>query len=360
MEKIILTGYRPTGRLHLGHYVGSLKRRVELQNSGEYDKIFIMIADAQALTDNADNPEKVRQNIVEVALDYLSVGLDPEKSTLFIQSMVPELTELTFYYANVVTVSRLQRNPTVKSEIQMRNFETSIPVGFFTYPISQAADITAFKATTVPVGEDQMPMLEQCQEIVHKFNSVYGEALVEPKILLPENSACLRLPGTDGKAKMSKSLGNCIYLSDDEKEVKTKVMSMYTDPNHINVSDPGQVEGNTVFTYLDAFSKPEDFEEFLPEYKSLDELKDHYKRGGLGDVKVKKFLIKVLEKELAPIRERRHKWEQNIPGVYEILKKGSEVAERAAAQTLADVKAAMKINYFDDGALIKEQMEKYK
>ena len=360
MEKIILTGVRPTGRLHLGHYVGSLKRRVELQNSGEYDKIFIMIADAQALTDNADNPEKVRQNIVEVALDYLSVGLDPEKSTLFIQSMVPELTELTFYYANLVTVSRLQRNPTVKSEIQMRNFETSIPVGFFTYPISQAADITAFKATTVPVGEDQMPMLEQCQEIVHKFNSVYGEALVEPKILLPENSACLRLPGTDGKAKMSKSLGNCIYLSDDEKEVKTKVMSMYTDPNHINVSDPGQVEGNTVFTYLDAFSKPEDFEEFLPEYKSLDELKDHYKRGGLGDVKVKKFLIKVLEKELAPIRERRHKWEQNIPGVYEILKKGSEVAERAAAQTLADVKAAMKINYFDDGALIKEQMEKYK
>lgn len=359
MEKIILTGDRPTGRLHLGHYVGSLKRRVELQNSGEYDKIFIMIADAQALTDNADNPEKVRQNIVEVALDYLSVGLDPAKSTLFIQSMVPELTELTFYYANLVTVSRLQRNPTVKSEIQMRNFETSIPVGFFTYPISQAADITAFKATTVPVGEDQMPMLEQCQEIVHKFNSVYGEALVEPKILLPENSACLRLPGTDGKAKMSKSLGNAIYLADDEKEIKTKVMSMYTDPNHINVSDPGQVEGNTVFTYLDAFSKPEDFEEFLPEYKSLEELKDHYKRGGLGDVKVKKFLIKVLEKELAPIRERRKQWEQNIPGVYEILKKGSEVAEAVAARTLADVKAAMKINYFDDGALIKEQMEKY-
>lgn len=359
MEKIILTGDRPTGRLHLGHYVGSLKRRVELQNSGEYDKIFIMIADAQALTDNADNPEKVRQNIVEVALDYLSVGLDPAKSTLFIQSMVPELTELTFYYANLVTVSRLQRNPTVKSEIQMRNFETSIPVGFFTYPISQAADITAFKATTVPVGEDQMPMLEQCQEIVHKFNSVYGEALVEPKILLPENSACLRLPGTDGKAKMSKSLGNAIYLADDEKELKTKVMSMYTDPKHINVSDPGQVEGNTVFTYLDAFSKPEDFEEFLPEYKSLDELKDHYKRGGLGDVKVKKFLIKVLEKELAPIRERRKQWEQNIPGVYEILKKGSEVAEAVAARTLADVKAAMKINYFDDGALIKEQMEKY-
>ena len=360
MDKIILTGDRPTGRLHLGHYVGSLKRRVELQNSGEYNKIFIMIADAQALTDNADNPEKVRQNIVEVALDYLSVGLDPEKSTLFIQSMVPELTELTFYYANLVTVSRLQRNPTVKSEIQMRNFETSIPVGFFTYPISQAADITAFKATVVPVGEDQMPMLEQCQEIVHKFNSVYGEALVEPKILLPENSACLRLPGTDGKAKMSKSLGNAIYLADDEKTLKTKVMSMYTDPDHIKVEDPGKVEGNAVFTYLDAFSKPEDFEEFLPDYKNLDELKDHYKRGGLGDVKVKKFLIKVLEKELAPIRERRKKWEQDIPGVYEILKKGSEYAESVAAQTLADVKAAMKINYFDDGALIKEQMEKYK
>ena len=359
MEKIILTGDRPTGRLHLGHYVGSLKRRVELQNSGEYDKIFIMIADAQALTDNADNPEKVRQNIVEVALDYLSVGLDPAKSTLFIQSMVPELTELTFYYANLVTVSRLQRNPTVKSEIQMRNFETSIPVGFFTYPISQAADITAFKATTVPVGEDQMPMLEQCQEIVRKFNSVYGEALVEPKILLPDNDACLRLPGTDGKAKMSKSLGNAIYLADDEKELKNKVMSMYTDPDHIRVEDPGKVEGNAVFTYLDAFSKPEDFEEFLPDYKNLDELKDHYKRGGLGDVKVKKFLIKILEKELAPIRARRKQWEQNIQGVYEILKKGSEVAEAVAAQTLADVKAAMKINYFDDGALIREQMEKY-
>ena len=359
MEKIILTGDRPTGRLHLGHYVGSLKRRVELQNSGEYDKIFIMIADAQALTDNADNPEKVRQNIVEVALDYLSVGLDPAKSTLFIQSMVPELTELTFYYANLVTVSRLQRNPTVKSEIQMRNFETSIPVGFFTYPISQAADITAFKATTVPVGEDQMPMLEQCQEIVRKFNSVYGEALVEPKILLPENSACLRLPGTDGMAKMSKSLGNCIYLSDSEKEVKTKVMSMYTDPDHIRVEDPGKIEGNTVFTYLDAFSSPEDFTEFETGYSCLDEMKEHYKRGGLGDVKVKKFLIKVLEKELAPIRERRAKWEKDIPGVYEILKKGSEVAEAVAAQTLADVKAAMKINYFDDGALIKEQMLKY-
>ena len=359
MEKIILTGDRPTGRLHLGHYVGSLKRRVELQNSGEYDKIFIMIADAQALTDNADNPEKVRQNIVEVALDYLSVGLDPEKSTLFIQSMVPELTELTFYYANLVTVSRLQRNPTVKAEIQMRNFETSIPVGFFTYPISQAADITAFKATTVPVGEDQMPMLEQCQEIVHKFNATYGEALVEPKILLPSNSACLRLPGTDGKAKMSKSLGNCIYLSDDEKELQTKVMSMYTDPNHIHPNDPGTVEGNAVFTYLDAFSRPEDFAEFWPEYANLDEVKEHYRKGGLGDVKIKKFLINVLEKELAPIRERRKKWEQDIPGVYEILKKGSEIAEKAAAETLSDVKKAMKINYFDDGALIKEQMEKY-
>ena len=359
MEKIILTGDRPTGRLHLGHYVGSLKRRVELQNSGEYDKIFIMIADAQALTDNADNPEKVRQNIVEVALDYLSVGLDPEKSTLFIQSMVPELTVLTFYYANLVTVSRLQRNPTVKSEIQMRNFETSIPVGFFTYPISQAADITAFKATTVPVGEDQMPMLEQCQEIVHKFNATYGEALVEPKILLPSNSACLRLPGTDGKAKMSKSLGNCIYLSDGPDEVKKKVMSMYTDPGHVDLNQPGKIEGNAVFTYLDAFSKDEDFAEFWPDYKNLQEAKDHYQRGGLGDVKVKKFLIKVLEKELAPIRERRKKWEQDIPGVYEILKAGSEVAERTAAETLADVKKAMKINYFDDGALIKEQMEKY-
>ena len=360
MGKIILTGDRPTGRLHLGHYVGSLRRRVELQNEGDYDKMFVFIADAQALTDNFDNPEKVRESVFQVALDYLSVGLDPAKTNMFIQSEIPQLHELTVYYMNLVTVSRVQRNPTVKAELKLRGFEgESVPVGFFTYPISQAADITAFKATTVPVGEDQMPMLEQCQEIVHKFNSVYGEALVEPKILLPENSACLRLPGTDGKAKMSKSLGNAIYLADDEKELKTKVMSMYTDPNHINVSDPGQIEGNTVFTYLDAFSKPEDFEEFLPEYKSLEELKDHYKRGGLGDVKVKKFLIKVLEKELAPVRERRKQWEQNIPGVYEILKKGSEVAEAVAARTLADVKAAMKINYFDDGALIKEQMEKY-
>lgn len=359
MEKIILTGDRPTGRLHVGHYVGSLKRRVELQNSGEYDKIYIMIADAQALTDNADNPEKVRQNIVEVALDYLSVGLDPAKSTLFIQSMVPELTELTFYYMNLVTVSRVQRNPTIKSELLMRGFGDSIPVGFFTYPISQAADITAFKATTVPAGEDQMPMVEQCQEIVKKFNATYGEALVEPKILLPSNSACLRLPGTDGKAKMSKSLGNCIYLSDTADEVKTKVMSMYTDPTHLNVSDPGHVEGNAVFTYLDAFSRPEHFEEFNPGYANLDEMKEHYTRGGLGDVKCKKFLINVLQSELEPIRERRKQWEKDIPGVYEILKKGSEVAEAVAAETLSDVRKAMKINYFDDGALIAEQITKY-
>ena len=318
MENIILTGDRPTGRLHLGHYVGSLKRRVELQNSGQYDKIFIMIADAQALTDNFDNPEKVRQNIIEVALDYLSVGLDPAKSTLFIQSQIPELTELTFYYMNLVTVSRLQRNPTVKSEIQLRNFEASIPVGFFCYPISQASDITAFKATCVPVGEDQLPMLEQTNEIVRKFNSVYGETLVEPKILLPDNKACLRLPGTDGKAKMSKSLGNCIYLSDTPKEVKQKVMSMYTDPLHLKVEDPGHLEGNTVFTYLDAFSKPEHFAEYLPDYQNLDELKEHYQRGGLGDVKVKKFLNKVLEEELSPIRARRAEYEKDIEGVYRI------------------------------------------
>ena len=359
MGKIILTGDRPTGRLHVGHYVGSLRRRVELQNSGEFEKIYIMIADAQALTDNADNPEKVRQNIVEVALDYLSAGLDPEKSTLFIQSMVPELTELSFYYMNLVTVSRLQRNPTVKSEIQMRHFEASIPVGFFTYPISQAADITAFKATTVPVGEDQMPMLEQCKEIVHKFNTVYGEALVEPEILLPDNKACMRLPGIDGKAKMSKSLNNCIYLSDSESDVKKKVMSMYTDPDHIRIEDPGKIEGNCVFTYLDAFCKPEHFEQFLPEYKSLDELKEHYQRGGLGDVKVKKFLNNVLQSELAPIRERRAKWEKDIPAVYEILRKGSEAAEKVAAETLRDVKSAMKINYFDDNNLIKETMQRY-
>jgi len=360
MGKIILTGDRPTGKLHIGHYVGSLRRRVELQNSGEFDEIFIMIADAQALTDNADNPEKVRQNIIEVALDYLACGLDPSKSTLFIQSQIPQLTELSFYYMNLVTVSRLQRNPTVKSEIAMRNFETSIPVGFFTYPISQAADITAFKATTVPVGEDQEPMIEQTREIVRKFNSVYGEALVEPDILLPDNQACLRLPGTDGKAKMSKSLGNCIYLSDSEDEVKKKVMSMYTDPNHLMVSDPGQVEGNTVFTYLDAFCKEEDFKEYLPDYKNLDELKEHYQRGGLGDVKVKRFLNSVLQAELEPIRKRRKEYEADIPHVYQILKEGSQKAEAAAAATLKEVKEAMKINYFDDVELIGEQAKRFK
>lgn len=360
MGKIILTGDRPTGRLHIGHYAGSLKRRVELQNSGQFEKIYIMIADAQALTDNAENPEKVRQNIVEVALDYMSCGLNPEKSTLFIQSMVPELTELSFYYMNLVTVSRLQRNPTVKSEIQMRNFESSIPVGFFTYPISQAADITAFKATTVPAGEDQEPMVEQAREIVRKFNSVYGDTLVEPEILLPDNKACLRLPGTDGKAKMSKSLGNSIYLADTEDEVKRKVMSMYTDPDHIRIEDPGRIEGNTVFTYLEAFSRPEYFEEYLPDYANLDELKEHYKRGGLGDVKVKKFLNRVMQEELAPIRKKRKELEKDIPYVYEVLRKGSEVAESVAAGTLDDVKRAMKINYFEDNALITEQIEKYK
>lgn len=360
MGKIILTGDRPTGKLHVGHYVGSLRRRVELQNSGEFDKIYIMIADAQALTDNADNPEKVRQNIIEVALDYLSAGLDPAKSTLFIQSQVEALTELTFYYMNLVTVSRLQRNPTVKSEIQMRNFETSIPVGFFTYPISQAADITAFKATTVPVGEDQEPMIEQTREIVRKFNSVYGEALVEPEILLPDNAACLRLPGIDGKAKMSKSLGNCIYLSDTEEDVKKKVMSMYTDPDHLKVSDPGKVEGNPVFIYLDAFCKDELFAEYLPDYTCLDEMKAHYQRGGLGDVKVKKFLNRVLQEELAPIRARRKEWEQKIPEVYEILHTGSEKARATANATLADVKRCMRINYFDDLELIQSQSEKFK
>ncbi len=360
MSKIILTGDRPTGRLHVGHYVGSLRRRVELQDSGKFDEIYIMIADAQALTDNADNPEKVRQNIVEVALDYLACGLDPAKSTLLIQSMIPELTELSFYYMNLVTVSRLQRNPTVKAEIQMRNFEASIPVGFFTYPISQAADITAFKATTVPVGEDQMPMLEQTREIVHKFNAVYGDTLVEPEVLLPDNKACLRLPGIDGKAKMSKSLGNCIYLADTEEDVRKKIMSMFTDPNHLRVEDPGEVEGNPVFIYLDAFSSKEHFEEFLPEYAGLDELKEHYKRGGLGDVKVKKFLNNVMQSVLAPIRERRKTWERDIPAVYDILKAGSERARETASKTLAEVRAAMKINYFDDGALIKEQAEKYR
>lgn len=360
MEKIILTGDRPTGRLHVGHYVGSLRRRVELQNSGEYSKIFIMIADAQALTDNIENPEKVRQNIIEVALDYLSCGLDPAKSNILIQSQIPELCELTFYYMDLVTVARLQRNPTVKSEIQMRNFEASIPVGFFTYPISQAADITAFKATTVPVGEDQLPMIEQTREIVRKFNSVYDEVLVEPSALISTNQACLRLPGIDGKAKMSKSLGNCIYLSDSEADVKKKIMSMYTDPEHLLVSDPGHLEGNTVFTYLDAFCKPEHFERYLPDYANLDELKAHYTRGGLGDVKVKKFLNNIIQEELEPIRKRRKEYEKDIPGVYNILRKGTEAAREVAAQTLSEVKSAMKINYFDDVELIKAQSEKYK
>ena len=359
MDKIILTGDRPTGRLHVGHYVGSLRRRVELQNSGEYKKTFIMIADAQALTDNFENPEKVRQNIIEVALDYLACGLDPVKSTLFIQSQIAELCELSFYYMNLVTVSRLQRNPTVKNEIQMRNFETSIPVGFFTYPISQAADITAFKATTVPVGVDQLPMIEQTREIVHKFNTIYKEVLVEPDALLPQNDACLRLPGIDGKAKMSKSLGNCIYLADTADDVRKKVMSMYTDPTHVQVSDPGHLEGNTVFTYLDAFSKDEHFERYLPDYANLDELKAHYTRGGLGDVKVKKFLNNVLQEELEPIRERRKMFEKDIPEIYNILKKGSEAARETAAQTLDEVKGAMRINYFDDKELIEAQAAKY-
>lgn len=359
MGKIILTGDRPTGRLHVGHYVGSLKRRVELQNSGEYDKIFIMIADAQALTDNFDNPEKIRQNIIEVALDYLSCGLDPAMSNLFIQSQISELTELTFFYMNLVTVSRLQRNPTVKSEIQMRNFEASIPVGFFNYPISQAADITAFKATTVPVGDDQLPMIEQTREIVRKFNSIYDEVLVEPEALLPENDACMRLPGTDGKQKMSKSLGNCIYLADSEEDVRKKIMSMYTDPTHIQISDPGHVEGNAVFTYLDAFSNDKHFEEYLPEYANLDELKAHYTKGGLGDVKIKKFLNNVIQEELSPIRARRAEFEKDIPAVYEILKQGSDAAREVAAQTLSDVKKAMQIDYFNDEELIKSHSAKY-
>ena len=360
MSKIILTGDRPTGRLHVGHYVGSLSERVRLQNSGLYDEIYIMIADAQALTDNADNPEKVRQNIIEVALDYLACGLDPQKCTLFIQSQIPQLCELSFYYMNLVTVSRLQRNPTVKSEIQMRNFEASIPVGFFTYPISQAADITAFKANVVPVGEDQLPMLEQTKEIVRKFNSVYGDTLVEPEILLPENQACLRLPGTDGKAKMSKSLGNCIYLSEEPDEIQKKVFGMFTDPTHIKVSDPGKLEGNTVFTYLDAFCRPEYFAEFLPDYANLQELKDHYTRGGLGDMKVKRFLNNVLQAELEPIRNRRKEYQKDIPYVYEILKKGSEKAEAVAEKTLQEVKASMKINYFNDQELIAAQAEKFR
>ena len=371
MGKIILTGDRPTGRLHLGHYVGSLRRRVELQNSGQFEKIFIMIADAQALTDNADNPEKVRQNIIEVALDYLSAGLDPRKSTLFIQSQVPELCELAFYYMNLVTVQRLQRNPTVKAEITLRGFaegavegdtaqRPGIPVGFFTYPISQASDITAFKATTVPAGEDQEPMIEQTREIVHKFNSVYGPTLVEPEILLPDNAACMRLPGTDGKAKMSKSLGNCIYLSDTADEVKKKVMGMYTDPDHLRVEDPGKVEGNTVFTYLDAFCREEHFAKYLPDYASLDELKAHYRRGGLGDVKVKRLLIAVLNETLDPIRERRRYYEERIEWVYDVLHKGSETAREEAARTLHDVREAMKINYFEDSDLIASQAALYR
>lgn len=358
-EKIILTGDRPTGRLHIGHYVGSLRRRVELQNSGDFKKIFIFIADAQALTDNMENPEKIRQNIIEVALDWLSAGLDPAKSTLFIQSQIPELCELSMYYMNLVSVSRLQRNPTVKTEIKMRNFETTIPVGFFCYPISQAADITAFKATTVPAGEDQKPMIEQAVEIVRRFNNVYGDTLVEPQILLPENEASMRLPGTDGKAKMSKSLGNCIYLSDTADEVNKKIRSMYTDPDHLKVSDPGKVEGNTVFTYLDAFCKDEHFERYLPEYANLDELKAHYKRGGLGDVKVKKLLQTVMEETLEPMRKRRKELEKDIPAVYDILKKGSEVAREVAAQTLSDVRKAMRIDYFDDKKLIEEQAKHF-
>ena len=353
MGKIILTGDRPTGRLHVGHYVGSLRNRVILQNSGKFEKLFFMIADAQALTDNFDNPGKVRENIMQVALDYMACGLDPRKCHMFIQSVVCELTELTFYYMNLVTLARLERNPTVKAEIQLRGFNHSIPMGFLTYPVSQTADITAFMADTVPVGEDQLPMLEQAREIVRRFNELYGETLVEPTALLPDNEACLRLPGTDGKAKMSKSLGNCIYLADDEKTVRTKIMSMFTDPDHIRIEDPGKLEGNTVFTYLDAFCTDEHFAEFLPEYSNLDELKAHYTRGGLGDVKVKKFLNNVMQSILGPMRERRAYWEARKPEVYEILRKGSEVAERKAAETLADVRAAMKINYFDDGNLMK-------
>lgn len=359
MKKIILTGDRPTGRLHLGHYVGSLRQRVELQNSGEYDDIYIMIADAQALTDNADNPGKIRENILEVALDYLSVGIDPDKANIFIQSQIQALTELSFYYMNLVTVARLQRNPTVKAEIGMRGFASDVPVGFFTYPISQAADITAFKATAVPVGEDQEPMIEQAREIVRKFNYTYGDVLIEPEIVLSDNKVCKRLPGTDGKAKMSKSLGNGIYLADDPKTVKEKVMSMYTDPDHIHVEDPGKVEGNTVFTYLDAFSTSEDFVEFLPDYSCLDELKEHYMKGGLGDVKIKKFLNKVLERELEPVRKRRREYEKDIPGVYEILREGTKKARETADETLREVKEAMKINYFNDSALISSQSMKY-
>ena len=359
MEKIYLTGDRPTGRLHIGHYVGSLRRRVELQNAGGYKEMFVFIADAQALTDNIDNPEKVRQNVIEVALDYLACGLDPAKTTIYIQSQIPELCELTFYFMDLVSVSRLQRNPTVKTEIGMRGFKESVPVGFFTYPISQAADITAFKATHVPVGEDQKPMLEQTNEIVRRFNYIYGDTLVEPQILLPDNAACLRLPGTDGKAKMSKSLGNCIYLSDDRKTVEKAVKSMYTDPLHLRVEDPGHLEGNTVFTYLDAFCRTEHFAAYWPEYANLDELKEHYQRGGLGDGKVKKFLTAILQEELEPIRQRRHEFEQDIPAVYDMLKKGCEKARAVAAATLDEVRRAMRIDYFDDAQLIAEQAKRF-
>ncbi len=358
-EKIILTGDRPTGRLHIGHYVGSLRRRVELQNAGDYKRMFVFIADAQALTDNMENPEKVRQNVIEVALDYLACGLDPEKVTIFIQSQIPELCELSFYFMDLVSVSRLQRNPTVKTEIQMRGFESSIPVGFFTYPISQAADITAFRATTVPAGEDQKPMIEQATEIVRRFNHIYGETLVEPDIMLPDNAACLRLPGTDGKAKMSKSLGNCIYLAETADEVQKKVMSMYTDPEHIHVADPGHVEGNTVFTYLDAFCRPEHFDRYWKDYTSLDEVKAHYRRGGLGDMKLKRFLNSILQEELEPIRERRKEFAKDIPAVYDMLHRGCESARAVAANTLADVRRAMKINYFDDAELIAEQSRRF-
>lgn len=353
MSKIILTGDRPTGRLHVGHYVGSLKERVALQNSGNYDKVFIMIADAQALTDNAEHPEKVRQNIMQVALDYLSCGIDPNKACIFIQSMVRELAELAFYYMNLVTVARVQRNPTVKNEIKQKHFEASIPLGFFSYPVSQAADITAFRATTVPVGEDQEPMIEQCREIVRKFNEIYGETLVEPEIVLPSNKACLRLPGIDGKAKMSKSLGNCIYLSDEPDVIKKKIMSMFTDPTHIKKDDPGHTEGNPVFIYLDAFCKDEYFAEFLPEYNCLEELKEHYRRGGLGDMTVKKFLNNVIQTELRPILEKRKMWEQKLPDVYDILQTGTKVAQDAAADTMRDVRRAMKIDYFDNDNLLK-------
>lgn len=360
MSKVILTGDRPTGKLHIGHYVGSLKRRVELQNTNEYDEIYIMIADAQALTDNFENPKKIRDNIIEVALDYLSCGLDPNKSTIFVQSAVPALCELNMYYLNLVTVARLQRNPTVKNEIKMRDFEASIPTGFFTYPISQAADITAFNATTIPVGEDQLPMIEQTQEIVHKFNSIYGEALTLPKAMLPEDESCFRLVGTDGKAKMSKSLGNCIFLSDDSQTVRQKVMSMYTDPNHLRVDDPGNVKDNPVFIYLTCFARDEHFAKYLPDYKNLDEMKAHYAKGGLGDMKCKKFLYAVLEDVLEPIRKRRKYYEERIDEVYEILKQGSIKANIVANQTLAKVKNAMRINYFEDDTFVNEMKEKYK